>query len=121
MDVQHADLWRRVDRALEIHCVQACLISSRLVSGGKSSDLTHNNRNSDHNMSQPPSRAVARNRGAWEGTNAWDRIDRPHSEYPSRPRSASADQDGLRRWLLGDVAKQASQPAKPRFDSKDLF
>ena len=121
MDVQHADLWRRVDRALEIHCVQACLISSRLVSGGKSSDLTRNTRSSDHSMIQPPSRVVARSRGAWEGTNAWDRIDRPHNDYPPSPRSGSTDRDGLRRWLLGDVAKQASPPAKARFDSKDLF
>ncbi len=30
--VQHADLWRRVDRALDIHTVQACLVSSCLVS-----------------------------------------------------------------------------------------
>ena len=32
IDVQHADLWRRIDRALSIHRVEACLISSRLVS-----------------------------------------------------------------------------------------
>lgn len=32
IDVQHADLWRRVDRALKIHRVEACLVSSRLVS-----------------------------------------------------------------------------------------
>ena len=31
IDVQHADLWRRVDRALSIHRVEACLVSSRLV------------------------------------------------------------------------------------------
>ena len=34
IEVQHADLWRRVDHALTIHRVQACLISSCVVSEG---------------------------------------------------------------------------------------
>ncbi|WP_372898617.1 hypothetical protein [Stieleria sp.] len=34
IDVQHADLWRRIDRTLAIHRVQACLVSSCLVSHG---------------------------------------------------------------------------------------
>ncbi len=34
IDVQHADLWRRVDHALSIHRVQACLVSSCVVSEG---------------------------------------------------------------------------------------
>lgn len=34
IDVQHADLWRRIDHALQIHRVQACLVSSCLVSLG---------------------------------------------------------------------------------------
>ncbi|MEL6896072.1 MAG: hypothetical protein AAFP90_08220 [Planctomycetota bacterium] len=32
MEVQNADLWRRIDRALNIHDVSACLISSQHVS-----------------------------------------------------------------------------------------
>ena len=35
IDVQNADLWRRIDRALSIHRVEACLVSSRLVSAGQ--------------------------------------------------------------------------------------
>ena len=35
VDVQNADLWRRVDRALQIHRVEACLVSTRLVSPGQ--------------------------------------------------------------------------------------
>ncbi|MCO8120644.1 ribonuclease HI [Stieleria sp. TO1_6] len=35
IDVQHADLWRRIDHALAIHRVQACLVSSCLVSHGQ--------------------------------------------------------------------------------------
>lgn len=34
IEVQHADLWRRIDHALSIHRVQACLISSCVVSDG---------------------------------------------------------------------------------------
>ncbi len=35
IDVQHADLWRRIDRAIAIHRVQACLVSSRNISSGQ--------------------------------------------------------------------------------------
>ena len=35
VDVQHADLWRRIDQALDIHRVEACLVSTRLISTGK--------------------------------------------------------------------------------------
>lgn len=34
IDVQHADLWRRIDRAVSIHHVQACLVSARTISSG---------------------------------------------------------------------------------------
>lgn len=32
VEVQHADLWRRIDRALHIHQVQACLLTTRRIS-----------------------------------------------------------------------------------------
>lgn len=32
VEVQHADLWRRIDHALGIHEVQACLLTTRMVS-----------------------------------------------------------------------------------------
>ncbi|WP_044301233.1 ribonuclease H family protein [Rhodopirellula sallentina] len=32
VEVQHADLWRRIDHALGIHEVQACLLTARMVS-----------------------------------------------------------------------------------------
>ncbi|TWT75213.1 ribonuclease H family protein [Allorhodopirellula solitaria] len=32
VEVQHADLWRRIDHALSIHEVQACLLTARMVS-----------------------------------------------------------------------------------------
>ena len=112
MEVQHADLWRRIDRALEIHWVQACLISSRLVSGptvGRSGQV--NERPSSSKVDDAA-------RHAWEGTTAWDRVDQGHQSL-SNPRSSG--RDGLRRWLIGDVARQPRPAAKRRFDSADLM
>ncbi len=114
MEVQHADLWRRVDHALDIHCVQACLISSRLVSGGSSRLATKESPRAEAEQ------ARSRKRGAWEGTNAWDRIEPAHTTFP-KSRGLTSDNDGLRRWLLDDVAKQASPKTKRRFDAADLL
>ena len=43
MMVQNADLWRRVDHALGIHRVEACLMSRRLVSTGVSAMTSESN------------------------------------------------------------------------------
>ncbi len=112
MEVQHADLWRRIDRALEIHWVQACLISSRFVSGPQ---VKANQQTRDTQVLPKDNTA---GRGAWEGTTAWDRVDHAHASSIG-PRSS--DRDGLRRWLLGDVAKQAGPVVKRRFESADLL
>lgn len=34
IEIQHAELWRRIDRALSIHRVEACLMTRQLVSHG---------------------------------------------------------------------------------------
>ncbi|MDB4809674.1 ribonuclease HI [bacterium] len=99
MEVQHADLWKRIDRALSIHCVQACLISSKLVSGGQGQRAT---------------------RHAWGGTDSWDRVDPSHQAVESGQKGMG-DRDGLRRWLLDDVARNAGPAPKRRFDAQDLF
>lgn len=114
IEVQHADLWRRVDRALEIHCVQACLISSRLVSGG----LNRSEKQEQQSFDQPFSRST--NRDAFAGGSSWDRFDNAHSEA-AKPRGLSSDRDGLRRWLLGDVAKRAAPAVQNRFKPEDLL
>ena len=114
MEVQHADLWRRIDRALEIHWVQACLISSRLVSGPAINQPNHGNGN------HFASGVNEGRRDAWEGSNPWDRLDQEHRQ-PNEPRLAGRGRDGLRRWLIGDVAKQPRDAVKPRFDSVDLL
>lgn len=40
VEVQHADLWRRIDHALGIHEVQACLLTARMVSRPKKAGQT---------------------------------------------------------------------------------
>ncbi len=99
IDVQHADLWRRIDRALQIHRVEACLIASRRVSDGK---LGQSN--------------------AADSDQPWVRVDSPHLSVRP-PRSSANNQtkprDGLRRWLLAGGASQSSAPPKRRFTSRD--
>lgn len=109
IDVQHADLWRRIDRALNIHRVEACLISSCLVSQG-----------------QPEGPSLSSGSLAIESQKdtRW-RVDSPHRS-PPRPRlaggrrSPSVPQDQLRRWLLGD-GTSSSQPVRRRFTAADLM
>lgn len=84
IDVQHADLWRRIDRALEIHFVDACLISSQ--------------------------RIIPPNQSRRQIGRSTVRIDRPHHQV-SRPASSAAPQDRLRRWLLSGGATTLDQPS----------
>lgn len=97
IDVQHADLWRRVDRALSIHRVEACLLSSRLVSES----------------------SVSRELASPAGETMNLRIDGNHVG-PSPARSARP-KDQLRSWLLGNAANASSMPtARRRFTAADL-
>jgi ribonuclease HI len=105
IDVQHADLWRRIDRALQIHRVQACLISTRLVSGGRRSGP------GSGGESQAPME---------EATDQWNRIDSPHSGI-SPPIGRRAPRDGLRRWLLSDAARSERTAPRHRFTAADLL
>lgn len=96
IDVQHADLWRRIDRALQIHRVQACLISTRLVSGGRAAQTKRQ-----------------------EG-DRWLRVDSPHRDV-APPRVSPEPQDGLRRWLLGGGGSQSGLAPRHRFTAADLL
>lgn len=81
VEVQHADLWRRIDHALGIHEVQACLLTARMVS--RPDVVVPQN-----SLTVSPPAAVA-------GRAAPRRIDLPHDE-PSSPHSGNR----LRDWLL---------------------
>ena len=99
IQVQHADLWRRVDRALRIHRVEACLVSSRLVSVG----------------------ATPENQPVKENSHLSNRrVDSPHHS-PRGPRGDNGPSDQLRRWLLRGKASGAPQEARRRFTARDLI
>ena len=97
IDVQHADLWRRVDRALQIHRVEACLVSSRLVSPSKPTAQPNSN-----------------------DAEAIIRIDSDHRSV-RKPRLAPKPSDRLRQWLLGGGATARSNIAPARRRVADLF
>ncbi len=99
IDVQHADLWRRVDRALCIHRVEACLVSSRLVSVGAS----------------PVKPSVEESQKL---SNI--RVDSPHRSTRG-PQDGNGPTDQLRRWLLRGNPSDAPQEARRRFTAKDLL
>ena len=106
IDVQHADLWRRVDRALSIHRVEACLVSSRLVSGG-GGDRRTLQRSGDEPLQL--------------------RVDSPHPKVPGPKSNRSAapndsrPKDQLRRWLLGGGASDGDAAPRRRFTAADLM
>ena len=102
IDVQHADLWRRIDRALAIHRVEACLVSSRLVSAGTEQRFR---------FDSP------------DGESRQLRVDSPHSSTraPKMASSAKRPEDQLRRWLMGGGASSGADVPRRRFTSADLM
>jgi len=97
IDVQHADLWRRIDHALQIHRVQACLVSSCLVSHGQPEHST--DKDDDAKMPQR-------------------RVDAAHSSGSVPPPS-----DRLRSLLLGQAPAEppaSSARRRGKFSAIDL-
>ncbi|WP_146453550.1 ribonuclease HI [Rubripirellula tenax] len=110
IDVQHADLWRRVDRALSIHRVEACLVSSRLVSTVAAPSV--------HRTLEPSESFAGASNTATDGATHL-RIDQGHVGVPTR-RVDAGPKDQLRRWLLGTAASSESNTARRRFSAADL-
>ena len=81
VEVQHADLWRRIDSALCIHEVQACLLTARMVSRP--------------DAVAPQNSLTVASPGSLAGDRVPHRIDSPH-EAPPAPHSGNR----LRDWLL---------------------
>lgn len=112
IDVQHADLWRRVDTALSIHCVEACLVSSRRVSPMVAQQST---------IVQPVLQSPNSDGTSW-------RIDSAHSSGAAgnpaipAPRRTSGvrPKDSLRRWLLDSATSHATRGGGRRFTAADL-
>lgn len=120
VEVQHADLWRRIDRTLSIHDVQACLITSRRISGhspvagavatrginpsGNPSGATHNS---------SPSGATHNSAGhdpvSHDSIDC--RIDSGHASTPAPRGRARAESGRLRGWLLQSIETSSAPPA----------
>lgn len=101
IDIQNADLWRRVDRALQIHRVEACLMTSRLISSGS--------------LAEPENTAAA-----GSDTKATLRMDSAHSAVGSNHfASPNGSPDRLRSWLLSGGASTGSRSGR-RFTIADL-
>ena len=114
IDVQHADLWRRIDRALEIHRVQACLVSTCLVSHG-GTDL------SPLATAGTPSQP-ADGRMQQDSRSGPDGLDRAPRDRPAGQQRGvvPAPSARLRSLLARDAAEesQGGQARKPQ--SRDL-
>jgi ribonuclease HI len=105
IDVQHADLWRRIDRALSIHRVEAVLISSRLVSRGIGHQTLAAGPDDVQLRFDSPQRAVRR----------------PKSDRTVKPETAAQPQDQLRQWLIGNANSNPRSTAGNRFTTADLL
>lgn len=102
MEVTHADLWRRVDRALDIHAVSACCVAAAPVAGRR---IPRHGPLSEGPLSQTPlSQKLGSEKLHSEGGKASEglRLAEP------RPERWSEVTDGLRRWLIGQCQSVAS-------------
>lgn len=114
VDVQHADLWRRIDHALSIHRVEACLVSTCLVSRGTPPAA----RTLEEQMEQKLDAAE----------NLIQRVDPAHGDRSGggvpAPKSKSiasegtSPEDRLRQWLLSNSGARTNTR---RFTPEDFL
>jgi len=97
MPVQNADLWRRIDRILGIHCVTASLLQTTRVSSGDSRF---------DSFAEQPKQPFAE--------TSVLRFDSPH------PTAALGQRDGLRKWLAGNCDAAPIVTRRGRYRAADL-
>ncbi|TWU35175.1 ribonuclease H family protein [Novipirellula artificiosorum] len=121
IDVQHADLWRRIDRALQIHRVEACLVSSRLVSPVRRDDSfskTFSDEGRQFRIDSPHS-AVPAPGGRRRSLHTTDPASRTDTMGPAATKQPS---DRLRQWLLGGGGSNAvAAPVRRRLSTTELL
>jgi ribonuclease HI len=101
MAVQNADLWKRIDRTLAIHCVTASLLQSTRLSPG------------DSRFDAPLSTPRRRDDRSDEDSPLL-RFDGPHGG------TAAGPSDGLRRWLAGNCDAAPVATRRGRYRAADL-
>lgn len=96
LEVTNADLWRRVDRALDIHAVSACCVAAAPVAGRRiPRHMPLHQRPAMHPAGAPvPASRLAD--APFAGTRFAGASSAEH-----RPERWSEVTDGLRRWLIG--------------------
>jgi ribonuclease HI len=101
MPVQNADLWRRIDRILGIHCVTASLLQTTRVSTGASRF---------DSFVEPPQQPF--------DEEPMLRFDRPHATPHAT--ASPGQRDGLRRWLAGNCDAAPIVTRRGRYRAADL-
>ncbi|TWU45062.1 Ribonuclease HI [Novipirellula aureliae] len=129
IDVQHADLWRRVDRALKIHCVAACLVSSRIVSpmvsetpdSMSSSQAEKPSANFRIDAPHPAIAGPKRRRRRIDAEDLQSVSERDRGRSERRPPAEVRPNDRLRQWLLcGGSSSTAPSHRRPMTTSELL-
>jgi ribonuclease HI len=101
MPVQNADLWKRIDRTLAIHCVTASLLQSTRVSTGDS-------------RFDSPSETWPNKLEGLAVDSPQIRVDAAHGNATTGP------SDGLRRWLAGNCDAAPVVTRRGRYRVADL-
>lgn len=120
LEVQHADLWRRINHALLIHRVEAVLVSSRLVSPG-----ILGSRIKGPSVSRPISDQLTPIVNDDEIHRRFDPA-QPSLRKPNRGRSSKQNdalqsQDRLRQWLIGNATDTSAPTARKRLTASELM
>lgn len=101
MPVQNADLWKRIDRTLAIHCVTASLLQSTRVSTGDS-------------RFDSPLETSPRPTESFSVDTPLVRIDNAHGT------SCAGPSDGLRRWLADNCDAAPVVTRRGRYRVADI-
>lgn len=108
VEVQHADLWRRIDHALGIHEVQACLLTARMVS--RPDVVAAENSVTIASSGQEPTSPTAAQTALTDDTPPWLRIESAHQK-PRQPHTGNR----LRDWLLQSAVDTSQRAHRVSF------
>jgi ribonuclease HI len=118
MPVQNADLWKRIDRTLSIHCVTASLLQSTRVSTGDSRFDTLFGPAARTSTARNEDTPILRRDGAHSSVSA------PAGSFavanPPHVANGSVPSDGLRRWLADNCDAAPVVTRRGRYRAADL-
>ncbi len=117
LPVQNADLWRRIDRTLDIHQVTASLVQTTRVSSRYQGDAAPTDP-----LSQAPLPLVPQLSARSQGTAAGEKLRFDSAQLPGRrPTDPTLPTDRLRQWLAGADPGADTRPGRRgRYRAEDL-